>query len=70
LSRWEKAEPRFSPMASTILIALVWLALTAEPAAAWGPATHVALGQAVLGSLYILPPAIRLILERHPLHFL
>ena len=56
-------------MASTILIALAWLALTAAPAAAWGRA-HVALGQAVLGLLYLLPPATRMTLEHHPLHFL
>jgi hypothetical protein len=30
----------------------------------------VALGEAVLGSLYLLPPAIRAVLERFPLHFL
>lgn len=47
-----------------------WLALSPEPAAAWGPATHVALGEAVLASLYLVPPAIRAILERYPLHFL
>lgn len=46
------------------------MALLPDPAAAWGPATHVALGEAVLGSLYLVPPAIRAILERYPLHFL
>jgi len=51
-------------------MALAWLVLAPEPAAAWGPATHVALGEAVLGSLYLLPPAIRAVLERFPLHFL
>lgn len=30
----------------------------------------MALGEAVLGSLYLLPPATRLLLERYPLHFL
>jgi hypothetical protein len=53
-----------------LLFALGWILLDADPVAAWGPATHVALGQAVLGSLYLLPPAIRLLLERFPLHFL
>ncbi len=52
------------------LIAAGWLALSAEPVAAWGPATHVALGEALLGSLYLLPPAIQALLERFPLHFL
>jgi hypothetical protein len=30
----------------------------------------VALGEAVLGALYLVPPAIRALLERYPLHFL
>lgn len=51
-------------------IALAWLFLVPEPVGAWGPATHVALGEAILNSLYLLPPAIRLILERFPIHFL
>jgi len=37
---------------------------------AWGPATHVALGEMVLGSLYLVPPAVSAVLERYPLHFL
>ena len=52
------------------LLAAAWLALIPEPAFAWGPATHVALGEAVLGALYLLPPAVRVLLERFPLHFL
>lgn len=51
-------------------MAIAWLVLVPEPAWAWGPATHVALGEAVLGSLYLVPPAVRAILERYPLHFL
>ena len=62
-------EPGRTLIASA-LIAVGWLLLAPEPAAAWGPATHVALGEAVLSSLYLLPPAIRAILERYPLHFL
>lgn len=58
-----------TPMA-VILVALGWLLLTPEPALAWGPATHVALGEALLGALYLLPPAVQAILGRHPLHFL
>lgn len=53
-----------------LLVAVGWLVLAPEPAAAWGPATHVALGEAVLGALYLVPPAVRALLERHPLHFL
>ena len=57
-------------LTGSLLMAAGWLLLAAEPVAAWGPATHVALGEAVLGSLYLLPPAIRAVLERYPLHFL
>lgn len=52
-----------------LLTALGWL-LIPEQASAWGPATHVALGQAVLSSLYLLPPAVRGVLQRNPLQFL
>lgn len=52
------------------LVALGWLLLLPEPAAAWGPATHVALGEALLGALYLLPPAVRAVVGRFPLHFL
>jgi hypothetical protein len=53
-----------------LLIAGAWLLSHPEPVFAWGPATHVALGEALLGSLYLVPPAIRALLERYPLHFL
>ena len=52
-----------------LLLAAGWL-LVPEPVLAWGPATHVALGEALLGALYLVPPAARAILERYPLHFL
>lgn len=54
----------------SLLVALGWLVLAPEPAMAWGPATHVALGEAVLASLYLLPPAVQALLSRYPLHFL
>ena len=53
-----------------LAVALAWLLLVPLPVAAWGPATHVALGEALLGALYLVPPAVRAILERYPLHFL
>jgi len=53
-----------------LLVAVGWLLLVPEPALAWGPATHVALGEALLGALYLVPPAVRAVLETHPLHFL
>jgi hypothetical protein len=55
---------------ASILVALGWLVLVPEPVWAWGPATHVALGEALLASLYLLPPTIRALLERYPIHFL
>jgi hypothetical protein len=54
----------------SFFIATGWLVLVPDPAAAWGPATHVALGEAILGALYLVPPAVRAVLERYPLHFL
>lgn len=57
-------------VAGSLVLAVAWILLGPEPVAAWGPATHVALGEAVLGSLYLLPPAVKAILERYPLHFL
>lgn len=57
-------------MTSVALLVLGWLLLSAEPLLAWGPATHVAVGEVVLGALYLLPPAVRAVLERFPLHFL
>jgi hypothetical protein len=50
-------------------VALGWL-LVPEPLWAWGPGTHVALGEALLSALYLVPPAVRALLERYPLHFL
>jgi hypothetical protein len=55
---------------SSFCLAAAWLLLVPEPAGAWGPATHVALGESVLGSLYLLPSALRLLLERFPVQFL
>ena len=50
-------------------MALAWLLIPA-PLLAWGPGTHVAIGEAVLSALYLVPPAVRAIIERYPLHFL
>jgi hypothetical protein len=50
-------------------VALAWLMIP-EPLSAWGPATHAAIGETVLAAMYLLPPGIRAILERYPLHFL
>ncbi len=53
-----------------LLVVGGWLLLVPQPVLAWGPATHIAVGEALLGALYLVPPAIRAILEFHPLHFL
>ncbi len=44
--------------------------IDATPLSAWGPATHVALGEGLLSALYLLPPTLRTLLERHPIEFL
>jgi hypothetical protein len=49
---------------------VAWLLLVPEPLGAWGPATHIALGETLLNSLYLLPPAIRLLLRKHPIEYL
>lgn len=56
-------------MLGVLALVGIWL-LIPEPAAAWGPGTHVALGEVVLGALHLLPPVVRAILERHPVPFL
>jgi hypothetical protein len=57
-------------MLGTLLVAFTILVLCPDQAWAWGPGTHIALGETVLGSLWLLPPALRAILGRWPLHFL
>ena len=56
--------------AAALCVALAWILLQPEPLWAWGPGTHIALGEGVLASLYLLPPAIRAIIGSDPLHFL
>ena len=51
-------------------LSVAWLLLTPEPLGAWGPATHVALGEVLLNSLYLLPPTLRLLLQKYPIQFL
>jgi len=53
-----------------LLVALGWLVLVPGEAHAWGPATHIALGEALFSSLYLLPPLLQELLSRYPLHFL
>ncbi len=55
---------------SCLLWALVWLLVAPGEALAWGPGTHIAIGEAILSSLHLLPPTVRAVLERHRLPFL
>jgi hypothetical protein len=50
--------------------ALALLLLLPEPAWAFGPATHVFIGERVLSSLYLLPEAMAALLRAHPQSFL
>ncbi|CAA9299827.1 MAG: hypothetical protein AVDCRST_MAG68-319 [uncultured Gemmatimonadetes bacterium] len=44
--------------------------LLPDPAYAWGPATHVYLGQTLLSNLHLVPEAVRVLLAAHPWDFL
>ncbi|TVR53013.1 MAG: hypothetical protein EA421_12110 [Gemmatimonadales bacterium] len=55
---------------SSLIWAGLWVLLTPGELLAWGPATHVAIGEAVLSSLHLLPPAVRGVLERNRIPFL
>ncbi len=52
------------------LVAPAILLILPDPAWAFGPGTHVYLGEHLLGSLYLLPSAIVAVLRAHPLSFL
>ncbi len=54
----------------SLATAIVWLLIAPSELLAWGPATHVAIGEAVLASLHLLSPAVRVLLDRHRLAFL
>lgn len=57
-------------MALPLLIGLLGVLLLPDPAWAWGPATHVYLGQGVLQSLSLLPQAVQALLIAYPNDFL
>jgi hypothetical protein len=60
-----KVQSVFRFAGAALLWALIWLAVTPSELLAWGPATHIAIGEAVLASLHLLPPSVRAILERY-----
>jgi hypothetical protein len=53
-----------------LVLAALAVLLLPDPAYAWGPATHVYLGSAVLESLHLLPPTVSAVLARYPYDFL
>jgi hypothetical protein len=53
-----------------LTVALALLLLMPERLFAFGPATHILLGEHLLGALHLLPPALADLLRRHPLSFL
>jgi hypothetical protein len=57
-------------VALALLLCASAILLFPDPAWAWGPATHVYLGSAVLQSLSLLPPAIASLLAAYPRDYL
>lgn len=57
-------------MAIAGVLATLFLFLLPTEAWAWGPATHVYLGTAVLESLHLLPASVRALLAAYPYDFL
>ena len=57
-------------MVFAVVLALLLVAFSPEPAWAWGPATHAYLGQQVLSSLHLVPEAVRVLLAAHPFDFI
>lgn len=53
-----------------LALAVAWVAFSPEPLLAWGPGTHIALGESLLKALFLLPPAIRAVIRQYPAHFL
>jgi hypothetical protein len=51
-------------------VALLAVVLLPEAAWAWGPATHIYLGSALLDSLHLVPEAVRALISAHPFDFL
>ena len=57
-------------LALTFACALLLVALTPADAFAWTPGTHILLGEAVLRTTALLPPAVAALLRAHPHDFL
>lgn len=57
-------------MLAAVCLAVAAVFLLPEQAWAWGPATHVYLGSALLDSLHLVPDAVRTLVAAHPFDFL
>jgi hypothetical protein len=55
---------------AALLLCVLALLLFPERAWAWGPATHIYLGEGVLSSLHLLPAGMRALLAAYPYDFL
>jgi hypothetical protein len=53
-----------------VCLAVAAVLLLPDPAWAWGPATHVYLGSALLDSLHLVPDAVRVLVSAYPKDFL
>ena len=61
---------RTPDVVASLLLALVWIALTPSDLFAWTPGTHIHLGEAVLRSLTLLPAGTAALLRTYPQDFL
>ena len=57
-------------MVLAVCLAVAAVLLFPDPAWAWGPATHVYLGSALLDSLHLVPEAVRVLVSAYPKDFL
>lgn len=57
-------------MRLAVLLAVAAVFLLPDRAWAWGPATHIYLGSALLDSLHLVPDAVRVLVAAHPFDFL
>jgi hypothetical protein len=62
--------PATGRVVQCLIVAIIAVALTPSIAHAWTPGTHVFLGEAVMRSLVLLPPAVAELLREFPYDFL
>jgi hypothetical protein len=64
------ARPRGARVVPLVLVACALVVVLPSDAWAWGPGTHIFLGDAVLRNLALLPGAVAALLQAHPKDFL